>query len=102
MQRESRYFTVLLLFGLLLQPALSIVNGGGGNDTDSDMFVVIDYDSSGSDITPLAPSCTLAEESAPPLTVHGTEEELKRRAMCHALCVSVADRVRSTITELVS
>lgn len=98
MQREPFYFTLLLLFGLLLQPALSIVSG---NDTD--MFVVIDYDSSGSGITPLAPSasCTLAEESAPPLTINGTEEELRRRAMCHALCVRDAHNVRSAITELV-
>jgi len=105
MQRESLYFAVLLLFGLLLQPALSIVNGN-----DRDMFMVIDYDSSasgssasGSGIMPLTPdpSCTLAEESAPPLTVNGTEEELRRKAMCHALCVSIAHNVRSSITELV-
>jgi len=97
MQRESLYFAVLLLFGLLLQPALSIVNG-----SDTDMFVVIDYDSSGSGITPLVPSasCTLAEESAPPLTVNGTEEELRRRATCHALCVSIAQNVSSLITGL--
>ena len=103
MQRESLYFTVLLLFGLLQQPALSIVNGN-----DGDMFMVIDYDSSasgssasGSGIMPLAPSCTLAEESAPPLTVNGTEDVLRRKAMCHALCVSIAQNVRSLITELV-
>ena len=62
MQREFLYFTVLFLFGLLLRPALSqLFDGSDGNGSNSsDVFVVIDYDSSGSG----APSSVLTPASS--------------------------------------
>lgn len=38
-------------------------------------------------VLPVAPSCTLPEDVVSPSTVTGTEEELRRRALCHATCV---------------
>ena len=49
-------------------------------------------------VLPVAPSCTLLKGVVSPSTVTGTEEELRRRALCHAACV--ADQV--TISTVVA
>ena len=49
-------------------------------------------------VLPVAPSCTLPKGVVSPSTVTGTEEELRRRALCHAACV--ADQV--TISTVVA
>ena len=114
MRREHLHLTVLVLLSLLLQSALSddaddYVRLGetraaraamGSGDA---ITMIDDDDYSGSDPTPtpvlpVAPSCTLPKDVVSPSTVTGTEEELRRKALCHAACV--ADQV--TISTVVA